>query len=77
MTAYTVHAAKTQLSRLIAEAESGEEVIIMRGDVPAVRLMPVSVPAPKRVFGALKGKVVVPPSFFEPLPAEELDGWER
>jgi antitoxin (DNA-binding transcriptional repressor) of toxin-antitoxin stability system len=27
----TIHQAKTQLSKLIAQAEAGEEVVIMRG----------------------------------------------
>ena len=33
--------AKTQLSRLIARAEAGEDVIIARNGVPAARLVPV------------------------------------
>lgn len=77
MPTYTVHKAKTQLSKLIAEAEAGEHVVITRGDKAAVRLVPVGEPAPKRVFGALAGKVKVGPEFFEPLPAEELDAWDR
>lgn len=76
MIAVTMHHAKTQLSQLVAEAEAGEEVVIMRGAVPAVRLVPVSVPAPRRLFGALKGKVTVTASFFEPLPESESTGWE-
>ncbi len=35
-----VHEAKTQLSRLIAAAEKGEEVVIARDGRPAVRLVP-------------------------------------
>lgn len=77
MPTYTVHKAKTNLSKLIAEAETGKEVIITRGDEAAVRLVPVGEPTPKRVFGALAGKVKVGPAFFEPLPPEEIDAWER
>jgi prevent-host-death family protein len=36
-----VHEAKTHLSRLMAQAEAGEEVIIARNGVPAVKLVPV------------------------------------
>ncbi|MBU1271203.1 MAG: type II toxin-antitoxin system Phd/YefM family antitoxin, partial [Alphaproteobacteria bacterium] len=36
MTTVTVHHAKTHLSKLIAAAERGEEVVIARGDKPAV-----------------------------------------
>jgi prevent-host-death family protein len=72
----TMHKAKSTLSQLIAEAEAGEEVIIMRGREPAVRLVPVSVPKPARVFGALADKVSVDAAFFEPLAADELGAWE-
>lgn len=40
MTVVTVHKAKTELSKLIARAEAGEEIIIARGSKPAVRLTP-------------------------------------
>lgn len=56
MIAVTMHKAKTNLSQLVADAEAGEEVIIMRDDVPAVRLVPVGQPKPTRKFGALAGK---------------------
>lgn len=75
MTAVTVHAAKTNLSQLIARVEAGEEVVIMRGAEPVVRLVPVA-EQPRRVFGALAGKVVVTDAFFEDLPNEELANWE-
>ena len=39
---YTVHQAKTNLSRLIKEAESGKEVIITRGKEPVAKLIPVA-----------------------------------
>ena len=35
---YTVHQAKTQLSKLIAAALQGDEVIIARGETPVVKL---------------------------------------
>jgi prevent-host-death family protein len=71
----TVHKAKTHLSQLIAAAEAGEEVVIMRDQEPAVRLVPVGEPAPSRRFGALAGKVSVTSDFFEPLPESELAAW--
>jgi antitoxin (DNA-binding transcriptional repressor) of toxin-antitoxin stability system len=73
----TVHAAKTDLSRLIKRACAGEEVVIARGDTPVVRLVPVAQPVRKRMFGALKGKASTTAAFFEPLPASELDAWEK
>jgi prevent-host-death family protein len=76
MTLYNVHDAKTNLSKLIERAEAGEEVIIARRDMPAVRLVPVVARVPKRKFGACKGQATVTESFFDPLPVEELALWE-
>jgi antitoxin (DNA-binding transcriptional repressor) of toxin-antitoxin stability system len=76
MTIVTIDAAHTTLARLIEQALRGEEVVIARDDKPAVRLVPVEAPKPKRQFGSLKGKLVVPDSFFDPLPEEELRLWE-
>ena len=72
-----VHQAKTTLSKLIEQALAGEEVIIARGDTPVVQLIPVATPAPQRVFGALKGQLRVTPTFFEPLPPEQLAAWDE
>ena len=77
MKTFTVHAAKTQLSKLIAMAEAGEEIIIAKGAKPVVRLVALSAEgAPRRVFGSMKGKAVVTEEFFEPLSESELGGWE-
>ena len=35
-----MHEAKTQLSKLVERAESGEEIVITRRGEPAVRLVP-------------------------------------
>ena len=72
----TIHRAKTNLSQLIAEACAGEDVVIARGDTPVVRLVPISEKSGKRRPGALKGKLEVGLEFFQPLPADELEGWE-
>lgn len=74
MTQFTVHDAKTNLSKLIADALDGAEVIIARGNVPAVRLVPVN-PLGKRRFGALKDKIAIDERFDEPLPEDELKAW--
>ena len=75
MPVVTVHAAKTNLSKLIERAELGEEIIIARGNDPAVRLVPVN-PLVQRRFGLFKGVAKIGPEFFEPLPEEELQSWE-
>ena len=76
MKTVTIHEAKTNLSRLIEKACRGEEIIIARGPEPVVRLVPVAGRKGNRKLGMLKGKLVVGPEFFEPLPAKELDRWE-
>ena len=74
MAQFSVHDAKTNLSKLIQAALEGEEVVIARGAVPVVRLTPVS-PKGQRVFGALQGQIGVDARFDEPLPEDELAGW--
>jgi len=57
-----VHHAKTHLSKLIAAAESGEEVIIARAGKPAVKLVLVTPPARKsrkHMLGSGIGKLWV------------------
>jgi prevent-host-death family protein len=76
MTAVTIHKAKTELSKLIAQVERGEEVIIARGKTPVARLVPYAPEQPKRGFGSMKGKVWLDESFWKPLPKEELKLWE-
>jgi prevent-host-death family protein len=77
MPTYTIHAAKTNLSKLVARAEAGEEIVLARGKDPVAKIVPViSKPKPKRKFGALKGKIKIGPEFFDPLPEEELKLWE-
>ena len=51
----TIHEAKTQLSRLIAAVERGEEVVIARRDKPVARLVPAESERPKRRLGFLTG----------------------
>lgn len=75
MTIVTVHEAKTNLSKLIARALSGEEIVIARRNVPTVKLVAVPVKQPKRMPGRLKGLIDVPGSFFDPLPDDELALW--
>jgi prevent-host-death family protein len=72
---FTIHAAKTNLSKLIEAALAGEEVIITNGDKPVVMLVPVQQTEFK--FGSLKEKLTGPiPDFFEPMSEEDLKLWE-
>jgi prevent-host-death family protein len=71
-----VDAAKTNLSRLIEQAHAGEEVIIVVGSEPLVKIIPIERTTGQRVFGSMRGKVSVGPEFFDPLPEDELSAWE-
>jgi prevent-host-death family protein len=76
MKTFTIHEAKTNLSKLIQKACEGEEIVIARGADPIVRLVPIKDAKGRRKPGVLKGKLTVGPEFFEPLPPEELEYWE-
>lgn len=78
MVAFSIHQAKTNLSKLIARAEAGEEVVITRGKAPVAQLSAIQVGKPKPTFGMLKGKIPELPDefFFDPLPEEDLKLWE-
>jgi prevent-host-death family protein len=76
MVTVTIHKAKTELSRLIEKACEGEEIVIARGNKPVVRLVAIEDKRGHRKPGGWEGKIEVGPAFFEPLPSEELDGWE-
>jgi prevent-host-death family protein len=77
MTTFSVHEAKTHLSRLIEKVLAGEEVVIARNKEPVVRLVSAR-PKPRKTLriGALKGKVTLDERFFEPLPDDEIAAWE-
>lgn len=72
---YTVHQAKTNLSKLIKEAEAGKEVIITRGKQPVAKIISISTGVKKRVPDMFKGQLWSAPDAFDPLTDEELSEW--
>jgi prevent-host-death family protein len=49
-----MHDAKSNLSKLVAQAHEGDEIIIARAGRPVAKLVPIS-PAPRRsILGAMK-----------------------
>jgi antitoxin (DNA-binding transcriptional repressor) of toxin-antitoxin stability system len=68
---YTVHQAKTNLSRLIRAACGGKEVVIARGKNAVVKLVPVQKELKKRVPGRLKGQIWYSSDAFKPLTRKE------
>ena len=70
-----IHHAKTNLSKLIAAAESGEEVIIARNGKPAVKLVAVQQPrkrSRREMWGAGIGKIWVSPDWDSKETNEEI-----
>ena len=70
-----MHHAKSQLSKLIAAAESGEDVVIARRGKPAVRLVPIRQAGFQ--FDTLKHLVDSVPDFDEKTSEDELALWEQ
>jgi prevent-host-death family protein len=73
----TVHEAKTNLSKLLAAVESGDEVVVCRGRHPVAKLVPLREPARKRpTVGVATSKPVhCARDCFAPLTDEELKEW--
>jgi prevent-host-death family protein len=69
---YTVHQAKTNLSKLIKEAENGKEVVITRGKEAVAKIVPITSAPKKRVPGSMKGQIWSSPDAFDPLTDEEM-----
>ena len=79
MKTVTTHEAKTHLSRLLAEVEAGDEIVILRGNIPAARLTAVgaeaSRPARPRVGTITSKSVEEAPDAYAPLSSDELALW--
>lgn len=77
--AVTIHEAKTHLSRLVAEAEAGREIVLARGKTPVAKIVPLNPPPPKRRVPGRLAHLVPPGSgdilshgFWDPLTDEEM-----
>lgn len=71
--AMNMHQAKTNLSKLVASALAGEEVIITRAGKPVARLVPIR---QRRQGGLDRGRIWISPDFDDPLPEEILREFE-
>ncbi|MCP4656597.1 MAG: type II toxin-antitoxin system Phd/YefM family antitoxin [bacterium] len=67
----SLHQAKSQLSRLVDAALTGEEVVIARSGTPLVRLVPVQAPKQRRQLGLDAGKIFISDDFDAPMPELE------
>jgi antitoxin (DNA-binding transcriptional repressor) of toxin-antitoxin stability system len=74
----TIFEAKTNLSALVRKAQSGETVILTSGRerTPVARLEAVATVEKKRLGVRLTQGFVLPDSFFDPLPEDELRLWD-
>ena len=63
-----IHQAKTELSKLVERAESGEEIVIARAGKPAAKLVPLTKARGRRRLGLLDGRFRIPDDFNAPLP---------
>jgi antitoxin (DNA-binding transcriptional repressor) of toxin-antitoxin stability system len=88
MTKVTIHVAKTNLSKLIAKVEAGEEVVICRGDKEVARLAPVKKVTSRSVGeeqsqwndeatnprkpGSWKGKIKITDAYYDPWSAKDF-----
>jgi prevent-host-death family protein len=70
----SVHAAKTQLSRLLDLVESGEPVVIRRHGKPVARLMPVRRPR-RAALGAMRGEFTMARGWEKALTDEEAEAF--
>lgn len=70
---YTVHQAKTNLSRLLEEVSIGKEVVIARGKEPVAKIIAIGSALKKRVPGRLAGKITASKDAFAPLTDRELN----
>ena len=67
--------ARAHLSRYLARVEAGETITLCRRNVPVAEIRPIrTTPAELRPIGIDQG-MIVPDSFFEPLPEEVLSAF--
>lgn len=76
-TKVNTHEAKTQLSKLLARVQAGEEIVIARAGTPVARLVPIESHVGNRQPGTAMGRVEMTDDFDAPLPEELLDTFER
>ena len=62
-----IHAAKTQLSRLVEQASSGQEIIIANAGKPVARLVPLAPQPQPRTLGQFAGMFTLPDGFDDPI----------
>jgi prevent-host-death family protein len=70
-----MHDAKTRLSQLVEQVESGHEVIIGRNGHPVARLVPYERPAAPRTSGRWAGRMRIAEGF-DSTPVSVIEAFE-
>ncbi len=73
MAEFNVHEAKSNLSRLLALVERGEEVTIMRGGEPVADLVRHRRKSGRRKLGVLAGTISLPDGWDAPMTDDQAD----
>ncbi len=68
--------AKTHLSRHLQALERGETIILCRRNVPIAEIRPLPKPREGRRPVGIDRGMLIPDSFFEPLPDDLLDAFD-
>ena len=72
-----IHEAKTHLSKYLARLEQGETIVLCRRNTPIAEIRPLlGAPGKPRRLALAKGTIQILPSFFDPLPTDELAAFE-
>jgi prevent-host-death family protein len=69
-----IYYAKTNLSKLLADVERGEEILIGRAGEPIAKLSPIQ--RARREFGFAEGLIVIPEDF-DDTPEELVEEFYR
>ena len=72
---FNVHEAKTNLSRLIERALTGEEVVIAKAGQPVIRLVRIPKGRGKKVLGSAEGQIKFSQGWEAPLTGREMSRW--
>jgi prevent-host-death family protein len=76
MPSYNVHEAKSNFSKLMKQAEQGEEVIVMRDGEPVVKLVRCPTARRKKVqLGWAAAETRETPGWEKPMTDAEVDAW--
>ncbi len=76
MKTVNIHDAKTHLSKLIARARKGEEIVLAKAGKPVAKIVPFDAAPQRRVPGSARGQFTMSDDFDAPLPDEILDAFE-